>query len=513
MEPGDLIASRYRVLEPLEAEGNPPSFLGNDLDTKADVVLFELSGEEARALRPLAGIEHAHLARVFGVVDLGAGKFALATERVVGPTLGAVLAEVERETPVEAVRSTLRVADAVSVVHQAGGAHGFISPSSLVVAPEGHAPPRLAFAPAGGSSPYRSPKRGEDGPPSVADDAWATTGLLYEMLIGKPPPADGIASVEALEREGITDPALRDTLLHGLNADESQRAQDTTALRRELARWFVDKATTEAAANPQHSSNPPPLPSSPPGGLAAGVSARPRSRLLRTRGLIFVLAGAAILIGLGASWAFRAGTRKSKVLQVPVPPPSAAGPSAAASASGKSIDLSEVPVTGDKEAATGNKMATCVSAYLPKGTFIDTTPDFAWICAQPDPREGGTKLRATVIVSRPKDRVTEALKIFGRLGWYEMAAYAVVYRGCCGDAPALSLPEPAPGCPKLDAALNTVGRDAVGGGSVDDALKALAAAIECEVKANHAGVYRHPGKPGAGEEDAFRDLLKLTQSP
>jgi hypothetical protein len=47
---------------------------------------------------------------------------------------------------------------------------------------------------------------------------------------------------------------------------------------------------------------------------------------------------------------------------------------------------------------------------------------------------------------------------------------------------------------------------------VDESLKALAEAIGCEVKANHAGVYRRQGKPGAGEEDAFRELLKLIQS-
>jgi hypothetical protein len=459
MEPGDLIASRYRVLEPLAAEGDRPSFLGNDVETKADVVLFELNEEEARALKPVVGIEHTHLARVYEVADLGSGRFALATERVVGPSLDAVLAEVERETSVEAVRSTLRVADAISVVHQAGGAHGFISPRSLIVAPEGHTPPRLAFAHAAASSVNRSPKRGAEGPPSVSDDAWAITGLLYEMLIGEPPPIGGVPSADSLEQAGVADAALRETILHGLNADESQRAQDSTALRRELARWFVDQATQDAADNPVHSSSPPPLPSSAPGGLVSG--ARPPARLFGSRVLIPILAGAAILIGLGASWAFRACSHKNKVKEVAVAVPSVTEPVASAGSSSKSIDLSEVPVTGEKEAATGNKMATCVAGYLPKGAFGDTTPDFAWICAERDPRDGGAKLHSTLVASKPKDKVTDAMKAFGRLGWYEMAAYAVVYRGCCADAPPLTLPEPGAGCPKLDAALNTVGREAV----------------------------------------------------
>jgi hypothetical protein len=41
----------------------------------------------------------------------------------------------------------------------------------------------------------------------------------------------------------------------------------------------------------------------------------------------------------------------------------------------------------------------------------------------------------------------------------------------------------------------------------------VAEAIDCEVKANHAGTYRRQGKPAAAEEEAFRELLKLIQAP
>ena len=56
----------------------------------------------------------------------------LVVEHVPGPTLSEVLSQVEHETPVEAVRSALRVADAVCAIHAAGGAHGLIRPASLI---------------------------------------------------------------------------------------------------------------------------------------------------------------------------------------------------------------------------------------------------------------------------------------------------------------------------------------------------------------------------------------------
>lgn len=510
MDPGELVASRYRVEEPLEIDGSPSAhFWGTDPETQTQVVLLELSKEEGDRLRPLVNVEHQHLARVLAIAEIG-DKVVLVAERGLGPTLEEVLEEIERETPVEAVRSTLRVADAISLVHQAGGAHGFISPASLVVAPEGHAPPRLGFYPVSSSSPYRSPQRRPQGLPSESDDAWAITGLLYEMLVGEAPPLEGIANAEALEQAGVADPALRDTLLHGLNADPSQRAKDTTVLKRELARWFVDQATAEGGAGAVRSSSPPPFPSVRPMGAN-----QPQRRSKGSRIRIPFLAVFAILLGLGASWAV-SGLRARAVVEVPAPQKSAEPvASSAGSASSNSIDLLEVPVTGQREASTGNKMATCVAGYLPKGAFADAAPDLGWVCSERDPREGGTRLRSAVVAARPKDRLSEAMKIFGRLGWYEMAAFAVVYRGCCADSPPLSLPEPAAGCPRLDEALNAVGREAVSvsDGGLDDPLKAMATAIECEVKANRAGIYRHQGRPVPGEEEAFKELLKLIQAP
>jgi hypothetical protein len=225
-----------------------------------------------------------------------------------------------------------------------------------------------------------------------------------------------------------------------------------------------------------------------------------------------MLAGGALLIGVGASWAVSA-FRPKKVIEVSVAPANSEPSAAAAVVSAKSIDLSEVPVTGEKEAATGNKMATCVAGYLPKDTFNESVPDFAWICSERDPREGGSKLRTAIVVARPKDRMTDAMRIFGRLGWYDMAAYAVVYRGCCTDAPPLTLPEPAPGCGPMAEALNQLGREALSERGADEPLKIIAEAIDCEVKANRASNYKRTAKSTAGEPEAFRELLKLIQSP
>ncbi len=79
-----------------------------------------------------------------------------------------------------------------------------------------------------------------------------------------------------------------------------------------------------------------------------------------------------------------------------------------------------------------------------------------------DPRAGADKLRVAVVGSAPKaGGATEAMKIFARIGWYDMAAFAVVRAGCCPDAKPLELPEASKGCGDMAEALRGVGQEVV----------------------------------------------------
>ncbi len=160
--------------------------------------------------------------------------------------------------------------------------------------------------------------------------------------------------------------------------------------------------------------------------------------------------------------------------------------------------------------ASVDKIGSCVSGYLPKGTF-EKAPDMSWVCEESDPRTGAEKLRVAVI-NGGKGNVTDAMKIFARIGWYDMAAFAVVRAGCCENAKALSLPPPSTGCTAMADSLREIGQ--LGGcvsRSYDESLKAYTAAIHCEMNAGKGGALRHAARPAGGEDGAFGELVHAVQ--
>lgn len=506
--------ARYRVDEALPGEGTRPSFVGTDQQTERRVLLCPLSPGEAEAEQGARGVEHAHLATLIDVAETDAGEFLAVSEHVPGVTLAERLVEGGPKTPVDAVRSALRVADALSHLHDAGGIHGAVRPEAVVVEPQGRAAPVLAYAPApAGASPFRSPERGAEGPPSVADDTWAVAGLLYEMLVGRPPPERGVASEAELIEAGVTDDVLRQTLQHSLNRDLAERSSDLRPLKRELARWFVDHAGDEASPHSERSHPPPPLPpgsSRPPvpGHLPAVASNMPPARGARTRRLIPLFALLAVAAGVAVAYGL-SSLHRPKVAPVAHAPVKSRAP--ASSSSSKEINLGEVPVTAHRSAMTGNKMAACVAGFLPKDAFKQA-PDVDWLCNETDPRTGAEKLR-TEVVKGGAGRVTDAMKLFSKLGWYDMAVYASVQAGCCTQTKPLSLPAPSTGCASMSKALSALGRLVASGQKHEAALAAYTAAVQCEVKAKQSSAYRHKELPEPANTDAFETFAKALQSP
>ncbi len=510
---GNKLASRYLVDEELSLEGAAPAFLGTDEQTQQRVIVIPLKAPDTTSLAKVVGLSHAHLATLHELLPGADDNVVLIADYVEGETLEQRLQAVVRKTPLDAVRSALRVADALSHIHDAGGAHGYVRGAGVVLTPEGRAAPVLGFVPPLiGPTPFHSPERGEHGPPSESDDTWAVAGLLYEMLVGEPPPAHGLSSVDELSKAGIEDETVQAMLLHAMNQSFEDRSHDLKPLKRELARWFVDHAD-DSGLHHDPSHPPPPLPPSsapPPTSQGVpGVSASKEPQRVPRRRLIPMFAVAAILLGLVAAWGVSAFRARPKVKVVQVPP--SAKPAAPASA--KEIKLSDVPVTGKSSGMKGgDRTAACVAGYLPQNAF-GKTPDLGWICAETDPREGAGKLRTAIVTSAPHGNVTDAMKLFSKLGWYDMAAYAVIRSGCCNDAKPLELPKPSTGCPSMAEALSQLGRTVVAGQPHAAQLAGYNKAIQCEVKAHRAAQYRHKGPPEGGEQTTFEDYVKTLQTP
>lgn len=509
--PGEVVRSLYRVESAVD--GAQDAFAARAVEDGASLLLFGLTAEGAAALERGKGVEHMHLARLLDVVDVDGQKYAVA-ERPAGLTLAERLEGIGKKETVDAVRYALRIADALSSLHDAGACHGCVHPRGILVQVEGRQAPVLCYFPSTDAG-YRCPERGPQAPPSEADDAWAAAALLHEMLLGSAPPREGYASEEQVRAAGVTDPALSAAVAHALNRDPEQRSRDVRPLKRELARWFVEHAGEEPPGPGPHSSSPPPLPANQrtlegtTTGSVPAVPARPSDPPKTLLRKILPLAVAGIVLGLLGGWVVSAVRPKPTVVvekrqQPPAPPPSE-----------RPIDLGEVPVTGesDKTVASADKLTSCVMGYMPKDSF-GSAPDFSGVCDQTDPRVGADKLRIAVVGSAPKvTGPTEAQKIFSRIGWYDMAAFAVVRAGCCPDAKPLELPEPSTGCDNMALALTALGQEVLANHAVDEPLKKYTAAVHCELNVGRGGQFRKAARPAGGEDSAFLELVKLVQTP
>ena len=509
LEPGQVISSRYRVDERLAEGSAPVGYAAFDTDRQLPVLILDVTATQARALSRAKDLGHTHLANVLDVIEEGE-RHLVVTERLKGETLDQRLAEIGHKSPVDAVRSALRVADALSSLHEAGGAHGSVHPVNVVLSPEGRDGPVLAIAPYPASdTSFRQPEWEAGDAASEPDDSWGAAALLHVMLLGKPPTRMGYESEAALADAGVFDPVLRVALYHALARDLGARSHDLRPLKRELARWFVQHAAEEPLPPGPHSSSPPPLPPSVRPSQVPTPSGAPRRSLTapppqKKPSKLVMLASAGVAIGLIGGWTFSTLRKPDvKVIEIEKAPAAAAAPAK------KAIDLSDVPVNGQSQGESADKIGSCVAGYLPKGTF-DKAPDMSWVCQESDPRSGAEKLRVAVI-NGGKGNVSDAMKIFARIGWYDMAAFAVVRAGCCENAAQLSLPPPSPNCGAMDSALRDIGSAVVAQRSYEEPMKAYTAAIHCELNAGKGGALRHTGHPAGGEDSAFGELVHAVQ--
>ena len=511
LEPGLVIGSRYRVEERLAVESEPVGYSAVDTESQLPVVVLQVSATVAKLHSKGKDLAHRHLANVLAVVEFEGQQFVV-SEQVRGETLRQRLAEIGSKAPVDAVRTALRVADALSSLHEASGAHGSVHPGNVVLTPEGRDGPVLVFGPlTPGDSAFRQPEWEPGDPPSEPDDTWGAAALLFLMLVGGPPARAGYESESALADAGVLDPVLRVALYHALARDLGVRSHDLRPLKRELARWFVEHAGEEPIAPGPHSTQPPPLPPSLRPSAVPRISQLPRHSLAappakKKPSKLLMLASFGVAVGLIVGWTFSRVRSRTNVKVIEVQKPQVA---AAPEEPKKAIDLSEVPVNGESETASVDKIGSCVSGYLPKGTF-DKAPDMSWVCEESDPRTGAEKLRVAVI-NGGKGNVNEAMKIFARIGWYDMAAFAVVRAGCCENAKPLALPTPSTGCTAMADSLREIGSSVVASRSYDESMKAYTAAIHCELNAGKGPTLRHAARPAGGEDSAFVELVHAVQ--
>lgn len=161
----------------------------------------------------------------------------------------------------------------------------------------------------------------------------------------------------------------------------------------------------------------------------------------------------------------------------PSPVPAAAGSSPSEALAGPS------PPT-DSPATPGSSPSTCLGTFFPEGTFL-ATPPLSFVCEETDAVAVATRLKKEVVVAGRGRDATAGMKEWAVLGFYELAALAVMRGRCCAGAPPLTTPESAEPCGRMEerlGAIAAVSREARSAGDRAAAVKAFDTSVRCLMK-------------------------------
>lgn len=257
------LAGRFAFAGLLRTSQGPRRWLATENDSGRRVIAVATEAGRLATLESAKGVKHRHLAGIVdvvrdvdpqslpdGVVIPTAGGVAVA-EYMPGTTLKSQL-DAAAVNATKAVAWTLRLAESVQALHQAGGVHGAISLRSVVAEPEARkiAPvlSQLLAQPVGAFCP---PERLRGSVETSADDVWALHAVLFAMLTREAPFKGGARDAllkamlagrpKPLASFGIDEPVLEEILMRGLVGEKRLRVTDLPDLVKALDGWERDR--------------------------------------------------------------------------------------------------------------------------------------------------------------------------------------------------------------------------------------------------------------------------------
>ena len=116
------------------------------------------------------------------------------------------------------------------------------------------------------------------------------------------------------------------------------------------------------------------------------------------------------------------------------------------------------------------------------------------------------------VVAGSAGRVTDGMREWALLGWYQMAAFAVIRARCCPGAPKLTLPSANSTCDPLEGHLEALAAAAGAARDVNDiglrdTLTEFTKAIHCHVKTGGTGPFEWKDSPQGGADTALLKTL------
>ncbi|MDQ7911347.1 serine/threonine-protein kinase [Phytohabitans sp. ZYX-F-186] len=267
--PTQLVADRYRLLEPLGQGGMGRVWKASDEVLHRDVAIKELvpppglTTEERqemrerslREARAIARLNNANVVRIFDVLRTDGDPW-IVMEYVPSRSLQDVLANDGPVSPTRAAEIGIGVLGALRAAHRSGVVHRDVKPANVLLAEDGRVVLTdfgLATVPGDpnvtrtglvlGSPAYIAPERARDGTAGPDADLWSLGATLYAAVEGQSPFArpSAIGTLAALATEPVPTPrragALKPVLNGLLRKDPTARikAEEADRLLRRAA--------------------------------------------------------------------------------------------------------------------------------------------------------------------------------------------------------------------------------------------------------------------------------------
>jgi len=307
-QPGDLIADRYELEEPVGTGGMSSVFRAHDRQLERDVALKVLHAHYAddpeylerfrREARAVARLSHPNIVTVIDRGDDN-GRQYIVFEHVEGENLKELVLRSGRLSVRRALELALSIADGLAFAHDHGLVHRDVKPQNILLSREGEVKvtdfgiARSLHMEHGvtqtgtvlGTGEYLAPEQASGKPVSPATDVYSLGVVLWELVAGDVPfVGDNFVAValrhvnepapHLRERRPDVTPRLDAAVQRALAKDPARRFPSMTAFAKELRACLAEAEGEIPAMDPELTLITPP-PAAP---ARAPAQRRPRPR-------------------------------------------------------------------------------------------------------------------------------------------------------------------------------------------------------------------------------------------
>ncbi len=179
----------------------------------------------------------------------------------------------------------------------------------------------------------------------------------------------------------------------------------------------------------------------------------------------------------------------------------------ASSAAAASASAAAAAPEGAAEPAAPEDVNACLRSLFSKDAFVSKAPSLRFVCEASQPKDIASRLRVAIVDSAG-GYVSDSMKEWSQLGFYELAVVATLRGRCCGAVKPLELPATPEGCGDLGAALEAVAlasRPGAEEAALDAAVERFDGDIRCAIKLKRAASYGY-SKVLPGEASVYSKI-------